>query len=140
MDKANIRIAYFRLLRDYRLKPEQVIVNAGSAMVLLGLRDKTSDVDATTDEATWFAVHLGDPDLHVRVIPRGVYSDDYTHLIECGGNVDLHFYSEGGRPETLMVDRVCVEHPSAILARKRYSNRDKDQDDIRKLEAWLRQQ
>lgn len=137
MDKTNIRVSYFRLLRAYGLDPEEVIVNAGSAMVLLGLRERTSDVDATTAEDIWFRVQQAEPALHVRVIPKGVYSDEYTHLIECRGNVDLHFYQDGKRPETIMVDGVCVEHPRVILERKRFSNRDKDQDDIVKLEAWL---
>jgi len=45
LDRATVALQYFQLCKTLELEPKQVVLSAGAAMVLLGLRKYTNDLD-----------------------------------------------------------------------------------------------
>ena len=123
-----------------------LVVSAGAAMVLLGLRQTTGDIDAAcTFDPFMMTVQTvcrqtgNDVQLH--------YSYPYQVLIaELPGEIDLHLetnrikfakeFREGLHLKGMPAD-MRVLSPRALLEQKKKLNRQKDLPDIQALEKYL---
>ena len=127
----------------------EMVISAGAALVLLGLRQSTSDVDATCGfEAFYSTVQTVSQQTGKAVAL--LYSYTYRVLIaQLPGEIDLHLemdrrklsreFREGlhlpGMPKDMR-----VLSPRALLEQKRKLNRPKDQADIKALQDYLARQ
>lgn len=73
MDMAEFAKEYFNFCNRIRLKPSQVIVSSGGALVMLGIRASTSDLDLDVPAETYeFLLYLLGPEKE-RVTEHGTY-------------------------------------------------------------------
>jgi len=75
MDMNEFAKAYFNFCSGIRLRPAQVIVSSGGALVMLGLRETTSDLDLDVPAATYECqLYLLGPEKE-RVTEHGTFLD-----------------------------------------------------------------
>jgi hypothetical protein len=105
-----------------------ILVGAGSAMVLLGLRETTNDVDMSVP-VDIFEDYLTEPP-HISEI---VYDETWRpHHIDLVNGISLRKHM--GFKLQLKADQgFFIQHPKDILDLKLELNREKDQADIRAL-------
>ena len=120
---------YNNFLKFERLTNQDAIVGAGGAMVMLGLRESTEDIDMDVPEMVF----------HRIVIKHGLKTEKISTscsnmLAKYDALIDI--YKSSGVP-TMLVDGVRVWKPSYILQFKEKLNRDKDQKDISVLRIYL---
>ena len=120
---------YNNFLKFERLTNQEAIVGAGGAMLMLGLRTSTEDIDMDVPEMVF----------HRIVIKHGLETKKISTscsnmLAKYDPVIDLH--KSSGVP-TMLVEGVRVWKPSFILQFKEKLNRDKDQEDIQKLKTYL---
>lgn len=109
--------------------PESVTVVAGGAMLLLGLRDSTDDMDIQIPSELYYQVKaLG---MHPT---KDLFDPACPELLALLPKVDLHPSCEIG--ESTMFG-VRHQSPAQILLLKRRLNRPKDQADIIRLTSLL---
>ena len=101
-------------------------VAGGAAMVLRGLRDDTSDIDADADSDVFNELHAkhGSPETEVTDMGTRMYNVPGTHI-------DLHESSPSGEPMDGVVGSVST--PEELLAFYEKLNRPKDQQWIQAL-------
>lgn len=106
-----------------------VVLSAGGALVMHGLRDETEDLDLEVTQEVWDELTQG----HGYAVnaSKGV---DIIHL--CKG-VDLHLYDESHGNDILIIEGILCQDLFAVLALKQRLNREKDQADIAKIQAHL---
>lgn len=114
-------------LRALELDPGRYWLTAGAAMVLLGLREKTRDIDGGC------ASSLAD-ELEAAGYPAG-RSPEGLRRFFLPPDLDLSENFAWGT--VCLIDGIPVVSPADILALKRRLNRPKDQEDIAALEAFL---
>lgn len=104
------------------------VTTAGAALVLMGLREETVDVDVAVD---WRAfMHASN------------YSDPFWHKgVKCWiiniDKCDIHLDHVAVWRPLVTLDDQLLASPMDILAMKRSMNRPKDQGDIVALEAYI---
>ena len=131
MDKKELTQRYRAFLRDFKLGASQAVVGAGGALCVLGLREETSDIDVDVPlEVFNRLLKLGLP-THEFVIP----GQKPVQVIEATGVVDVHVRTN--KDPVVLTDGVCHYTPEVLLAFKQKLNREKDQEDIRKLKKYL---
>ena len=119
---------YNNFLKFERLTNQDVVVGAGGAMLMLGLRTSTEDIDTGVPESIFHRIVIKHK-LPTKVIPSN------QHVVaKYDAVIDIH--KRFGEP-TCIVDGVCIWTPQFILAFKQKMNRPKDQEDIQKLKAYL---
>ncbi len=102
-------------------------VLAGGAMLFYGLRAQTSDIDLHVNEQTF---------LHLQETQQLTILDEERRHYAIGDDIELYVTPQEDIVFTC-VDGVCIQTPQAVLALKRRLNREKDQQDIRALEAYI---
>lgn len=115
-----------RRLAELALDTNEYRINAGGAMVLLGLREETHDLDI------WCTKKLGDAlaqRCDVQVLPDG------TRRFVPAPDVEIYENMLPG--ETVFLNGIPVAPLEDVLALKRQLNREKDQRDIAVLEAAI---
>lgn len=131
MNKQELINQYGEFLATYNLTPDQAVVGAGGALCLLGLRDETRDIDIDIPE-----------DIFQRFLDMGLP----THVFETPGrpgvvaievtpSIDVHLLVN--TDPVVFTDGVAHYAPEAVLSFKQDLNREKDQEDIRRLKAFL---
>ena len=126
MNKAELVYRYKTFLHRHGLKPEEVVVGAGGAMLVHGLRKETADIDADISPELFRSFDGVYP-----VNPGKSWQRNCSELL-----LDLHD-NRGIQGPTIIIDGVCVDTLESILAFKRQLNRNKDQADIAVLEKIL---
>lgn len=106
-----------------------VVLSAGGALVMHGLREETEDLDLEVSQEVWDELTQG----HGCAVDtsKGV---DIIHL--CKG-VDLQLYDECRGNGILIIEGILCQDLFAVLALKQRLNREKDQADIAKIQACL---
>lgn len=131
MNRKELIQKYREFLRDFKLGASQVVVGAGGALCVLGLREETSDIDVDVPlEVFNRLLKLGLP-THEFVIP----GQKPVQVIEATEVVDVHVRTN--KDPVVLTDGVCHYTPEVLLAFKQKLNREKDQEDIRKLKKYL---
>lgn len=138
MNKAEVVGRYKELLNDLGEDARNVVLSAGSALVMLGIRKDTMDLDV--DIPTGLFNYLAKK--HLVITEPGV-----SDLIKYAIDVDLHeFDADTG---VVCVEGVWTYSPSALLIQKRYLSklptrkehkRETDLDEISLLETLIRSQ
>ena len=129
MTRDELILHYQNFIKFERLTNQEAIVGAGGAMLMLGLRTSTEDIDMDVPEMVF----------HRIVIKHGLKTEKISTscsnmLAKYDGVIDLH--KSAGVP-TMLAEGVRIWTPSFILQFKEKLNRDKDQKDIQKLKAYL---
>lgn len=129
----DIVAAYHAFLAHMGFDNSQVVVSAGAACVLYGIRKETEDIDVEIWDAPRFhkLANAGWPVKH--------YTEDGVakFSVETKWGVSVH---QGQHPPVStirLVSGVLCLTPEALLQQKRKLNRPKDQADIAGLERWL---
>jgi hypothetical protein len=138
MDKAEVIGRYQKLLEELDEPAERVILCGGSALVVLGIRETTSDLDVDIDPKLFKFYATKFP---VKKEPN------VNDLIEFAPDVDIHEFD----PDTgiVFVNGVWSYSPSAMLIQKRHlarmpnrkpGKREQDLIDIQQLELLVKGQ
>lgn len=53
MNRQEFIDTYIKFLNDYKIPPSGVHTSFGGSMIMLGLREHTSDIDLTVDQSVW---------------------------------------------------------------------------------------
>jgi hypothetical protein len=120
---------YLKACKVLGLPPRQVVVSAGGACLMYGLREETDDLDVDVPEAFW------DKLVKAGHEPLKFHKPFPGELIQYDEKLALHHW-EG--VATRMVDGVCVYAPIALLEQKLKLNRPKDQADIAALKEMIK--
>lgn len=126
MNREELKRNYLLFLERENLTPDQVLVGAGGAMVMHGLRKETEDIDVEVSPKN-FERFTG--------LPSHRFGE--TLVLECQDLlVDIHSSSD---MSGVLVDGVYVYGIERLLAFKMSLNRVKDQKDIATLRSVLSQ-
>lgn len=128
MNKVELITEYHRVCRMLAIPAQQVVLGSGGALMMLGLREQTQDLDLEVPTEVFDACCRASPEKVVRKRPD-MTTFPLTALAELHTNTD-HFPIQ----ETEGVWHYTAE---AVLEQKRKLNREKDQQDILNLEAYL---
>ena len=138
MDKSAVIARYHELLKELDEPAERVVLCAGAALVVLGIRETTKDLDVDIDPILF--------KFYARTYPVKK-EPNVNDMIAFKHDVDLHEFN----PDTgiVCVNGVWTYSPSAMLIQKRYlaklpnrplSKREQDLEDIRQLEQVIKGQ
>lgn len=140
LTKDDIRSLYLKVLDCTDLKPEQLWLSSGSAMVMHGLRVDTADIDSGCHQE---AFNLARSMLKCQYVP---FRKDHAYIPEGTPNLILEtapmdiLLEPNVVPDNLiMVDGVNCYNVYALLAQKTKLNRPKDQQDIQALNYHIHQ-
>lgn len=133
MEKCKLIQLYREFVSLNQLDPKDVIVGAGSSMVMLGLRGETNDIDITTSSEIFN--RFKDAGCPASIYPA-TGSNSATDFVKATEFIDLHIHSDR-EVITEMEDGVCFESAETVLAFKQALNRPKDQADIKALIKYI---
>ena len=129
MTREEMILHYQNFIKFERLTNQEVVVGAGGAMLMLGLREETHDIDIDLPENIFHRIVIKHGITGERIIsPTSSIIAKYDALI------DLH--KSAGEP-TMVIEGVRIWKPHYILQFKEKLNRDKDQKDISVLRIYL---
>lgn len=133
--KRNTLVTVIRYTSLFILKcqPSELVLSAGSAMVMHGLRETTADADVTCTQAIWDLAATNER-FHRHVTGYGNICTLHLHA----GDVDLHAGDPNiPNPTTTVIDGITVYDLPTLLRQKQLLNRSKDQPDIAALIAAI---
>lgn len=132
INKSELTAAYTDFVKHYNLRAEVVVVGAGGALVMMGLREETGDIDVTTTVRVFRRFQLmGKP---TSTFPA-TGSRPAVKVVAATDLIDLHTGVEG--KAKMCTEGVWHETPEELLAFKSTLNREKDQADIEALRKHL---
>ena len=133
MNKDELIDAVHELSARYHIPLSHMVVGFGGAMVLLGLRDQTNDVDIDVPAELYaFLRAKGYPERPITNALGGF-------TLKVGELFDVRESPYGGRRKVYVISDEGIFHHCAevVLENKLVLNREKDQEDIRKLKTYL---
>ena len=117
-------------LKEYNFDKNKYIVISGAAMVLLGIKDKTQDIDiAVKDEYKDYLI-----DNYNVTFDRMNEYNEPVYFIDNIVNFAITYYTD----KKEYVSGIPVQNVNDILKLKKGLNREKDKIDIEKLENYKR--
>ena len=126
MNKAELIQKYHAFVEHVGCDVEDVVLGAGGAMLLHGLREETADLDIAVSYDVYFTlIRRGYPTKANSVYP------DADAIVEYSNDVDVHLIDTVRATE--IVDGVCYLTVKSILIQKLEMDRPKDQADIVRL-------
>ncbi len=143
MDKQAVIERYKALLNELDEPARNVVLSAGSALVILGIRETTEDLDADVSEGV-FKFYERSGNYPTTAIMEG--DKESIKYVTFDKNVDLHVLDEDRG--LACIDGVWVYSPSELLAQKRYlsnlqcrseEKRKTDLSDIVALESLIKE-
>lgn len=133
MNKDQLISAVYELGQRHRIPLNHLVVGFGGAMVMLGLREQTNDIDIDVP-----------PELYAFLKEQGYAERPILNAL--GGftmsvdkHIDVRVDPYLDREDTWEVGDGAIWHHTAkiVLENKLILNREKDQEDIRKLKAYI---
>lgn len=126
MNKEQLVLGYHKALELMSLSSSELRLGAGGALVMLGLREETGDLDLEVTDVVYNSLlKCG----YVETI------DGKFRYIRVSEEVDIH--EVGDILDGDFIDGVFILSPIKLLQFKESLNRPKDQDDIVKLRAFI---
>ena len=126
---------YKALCKHTGINPAEMHVVAGGSMLMHKLRSSTDDIDTIVTEETYLKIK--------RTLKPWLYYEDPEHFsgmkVMSIGPFDIHL-AEVITDKIVMVEGVACQSLEDVLALKLRLNREKDQEDIRKIKAVLAKQ
>ena len=117
-------------LKEYNFDKNKYIVISGAAMVLLGIKDKTQDIDIAVKDG--YKDYLVD-NYNVTFDRMNEYNEP-VYFIDNIVNFAITYYTD----KKEYVSGIPVQNVNDILKLKKGLNREKDKIDIEKLENYKR--
>lgn len=128
MNKAELIETYMLFLERNGFQAKDVLVGAGGALVMMGLRENTEDIDVSVSKEV-FEEYLKRPGAEMEVYPAtGKFPERKTVRCEPFPEVDLHIRMD--EEIGFMHEGVFIYEPAYNLHFKCKLNRPKDQMDI----------
>jgi hypothetical protein len=129
MNKSQLVARLTKFIESNNYEMEDAVVSHGGAMVLLGLRDDTNDVDIYVTEAIWndFLEDGFKPD----VKKDGIESIQATKHVSIRINTRSNIYPD------VITNRVNHQSAEQTLHEYQLLNRDKDAESIVKLQNYI---
>lgn len=119
-----------KILKKYKLNIKEYIVISGAAMVILGIKEKTNDIDISVTKE-YYEYLKNNYNVTFDKINR--YNNE-VYFIDNVINFGIDYYTEN----YINVDGINVETPNEILKLKRSLNREKDLKDIKLIENYMK--
>lgn len=120
---------YNNFIEESKLYRLQCPVGAGGTLLLLGLREETSDIDMEIPKKEF-----------EKYKKSGLYELSYfgkTEILKYDEYIDLHELDPSR--SLMLIDSVCSWTPEEVLKFKVKMNRPKDQEDIKNLKKYLKE-
>ncbi len=109
MDKQTRALEYTRLVTELGELPHQVVLSAGAALVMLGIREETQDLDVDVSESVFKWLALKHPIItEDNISPRIAYRE----------HIDVHVFNEN--TGVVCVSGVWIYSPGEMLRQKLY--------------------
>lgn len=124
MNKSEI----LKVLKQYGFDTKEYIVLSGAAMVLLGIKKYTKDIDISVTRS-YYKYLLNNYNCTFEKI--NVYNNK-VYFIDNIINFGIDFYDT----QTVLVDDIRVQSPKSILQLKEFLNRKKDKKDIELIKKY----
>lgn len=131
LNKQDIVREYHKAVKEPGIQPQDMLVGAGGACVLYGVRMQTEDIDADVPDAL-FDKLLKTNKYKLSYFQMGSVS---VEVLEYNAVIDLHRWSSA--TQTSVVEGVHCYSVEQVLQQKLRLNRPKDQADITALKALL---
>ena len=126
---------YKALCKYTGINPTDMHVVAGGSLLMHKMRSSTDDIDTTVTEETYLKIK--------GVLKPWMYYEDSDHpsgkMVLSIGPFDIHL-EDVITDKIVMVEGVACQSLEDVLALKLQLNREKDQEDIRKIKAALAKQ
>lgn len=126
MNKETIVEKYLQFVNEREINANDVLLSAGGACVMFGIRNETSDLDIDVPEHIFL-------DILVEGYPQKEFQG--TKYVQYTDDIAVHL-STSIIP-SILIDGVWVWQTEYILAQKLKMNRNKDQSDIEGLKKIL---
>lgn len=131
MNKQDFMSHLLNWYKDFNIKKEDCFVSHGGAMLMMGLRSNTDDIDLNVTEEIWDKfISLG-----YEVVELGGNGLPATKLISVTDKIDIHLVSDFS--DLLEEGGVYFTSPERTIQEKKLLMRDKDIRDIKTIEAYL---
>lgn len=127
LNRKDIIREYHKAVRELGINPADMLVGAGGACVLYGVREQTQDIDADVPDAL-FDKLLKTNKYKLSYFQMGSVS---VEVLEYNEVIDLHRRS--AYTQSSVVEGVHCYSVQQVLQQKLRLNRPKDQEDIVKL-------
>lgn len=128
MNKVELVSEYHRVCRMLAIPAQQVVLGAGGALMMLGLREQTQDLDLSIPPEVFAALCAASPE-------RAIEKSATLTVFAISSLTDLHAQDTDWEIE--QTEGVWHLTAEAVLEQKRKLNREKDQRDILNLEGYL---
>lgn len=124
---------YSAFLKRFGLKPEQVIVGAGGACMVYGLRELINDIDVAVPPGIFTVLvrRFGEKTIDVYET-TGMRKARIVTV----GDIDVHVLEEDC--QFTVIDNIGVYTLEQLLKQKKLMNREKDQKDIQAIEQLIK--
>lgn len=134
MDKKEFFKQYNLFLKDFRLKPEQVIVGSGATLMLFGLRDEIGDIDVAVPIDVFNTIKKHYPETTVEMQETtGIRK--FRIIKDIQGCIDVHILEQ---QKWIVKEGVGSYTLEEVLKQKKLMNRPKDQIDIKNIENYMK--
>lgn len=128
MNKAELINEYQRVCKVLAIPSQQIILGAGGALMMLGLREQTQDLDLSIPPEVFTALCAASPE-------RAIEKSATLTVFAISSLTDLHAQDTDWEIE--QTEGVWHLTAEALLAQKLSLNRPKDQQDILNLQGYL---
>ena len=117
------------ILKKYNFDKSKYLVISGAAMVLLGIKEETSDIDiAVTKDYYNYLL-----DNYNTIFDRYNVFNNKCYIIDDIINFGVDYFDD----ERIIINNIPVQVPQQILDLKIYLNRKKDISDIEKIKKYI---
>ena len=117
------------VLKKYNFDKSKYLVISGAAMVLLGIKEETSDIDiAVTKDYYNYLL-----DNYNAIFDKYNVSNNKCYMIDNLINFGIDYYDN----KRIIVNDIPVQLSDRILDLKIYLNRQKDINDIEKIKKYI---
>lgn len=142
MNREQLLNRYAEILHLTGLQYSQVVIGYGGAMLVLGMREETSDLDLDISNMTDFHRCAVELQKCAEPITKPIYAGDGFIIRAPELDADFHhtFVDPYFRDDVIYdhINQIAYYHPKKILRMKQRLNREKDQKDIKVLEEWIK--
>lgn len=117
-------------LKKYNFDENNYVVISGAAMVLLGIKESTGDIDiSVTEEFNDYLLNN-----YNCIFERINEYNTAAYFIDDIINFSTTYYTEN----KIFIDNIPVQAPEEILSLKKNLNREKDKIDVERIESYMR--
>jgi len=138
MNKSQVMARYFEVVRELEEEPQDIILSAGGALVMMGVREEAEDLDLDVSKGTFNWAARG---------RKVTTATNLNPLINYAEDVDFHIRDEDAG--VVKISGVWCYSPNSLLVQKRHlaaldrrpsAKRDQDLKDIARLEEVMKEQ